>query len=296
MEMFEKRLRSRSSQVQIVFGKTKLEDLREIILERVYRFPSSDLSDPEDPDPIGETQFSALISSKSSDVAALIKRNHNLGKSVGWFCRLVDVAVSLCLTDFFLGEIPSKRVAPQHMLSAFNSMGVSTVGRAPAGATMSFAVGDPRLQTLLSLSPPHVVIVLAIKRVNERDIMREEAYECATFDRAYAEYDRWRRRGSQGGGGATQEKSYGKRTLFQAFLEVVEMGIVRPAFDHSGNGALQYKFGDSITELFGCGCDGIVMNIPVHLTVDLESEVNVLLRQRELKCGNAVREWGLKIN
>ena len=224
MELFEKRLRSRSSQVQIVFGKSTLSDLREILVEKIA----------------GDNNFKRLITNEVDNgcVGKLVRRVHNLGYSVGWFTRVLSVALSLALTDAELNNnnnnnnIGKISINKQNMISAFLALGVDVTGYSSGPLTST--VGDPRLQTLLQLPAPGLLLLICVKRLNQRDILREEAYECATFERCWAEYEAFRKKG-----GGSNMVVYGKATLFQSWLGLVEGGLLRIAADHTGIGPLQ---------------------------------------------------------
>jgi len=41
--------------------------------------------------------------------------------------------------------------------------------------------------------------------------------------------------------------------------------------------------------------EGLTMSVQVHMVIDIESELVVMLRNRDLKCDDKIREFGMKL-
>jgi hypothetical protein len=85
---------------------------------------------------------------------------------------------------------------------------------------------------------------------------------------------------------------YHVRLLVQSFTQLLETDVVRPSADHAGGGPLQYEYSKSYY-----GMDESTMSrMPLHLPVDVDTELGEALKQNLLECSTSLREWGRRKN
>jgi hypothetical protein len=85
---------------------------------------------------------------------------------------------------------------------------------------------------------------------------------------------------------------YTQRVLRHNFMELLEIGIFRPANDHTGTGPLQYQYRDAF--LYNCNNFDIMERMPLHMMVDIHVEVKTAIESNLFNCSTALREWGRK--
>ena len=255
--------------------------------------------------------------SDSERVREMFQRNYNLGRDVRWFCRVLSEALSLLAEDFQSAPYSSDNggsegdkidLTPGYLMEGLVAMGgtfgVSDSDRLgaivggghraqDAGGQMrvgddNSAAADPRLRALLDLPPPQLAVLLAARRVLRRDDTRADddasRRPALTYDRLRAEYHLYRRTAAGG-------HALGSRAFFKAFVHLVETDLVRPAADHTGGGALQYLYrkGSELTD------EMTAKKVPLHILVDVERELERMLKDGRLDCPTLLKEWGMRI-
>ena len=178
------------------------------------------------------------------------------------------------------------------------------------------------MQVLADLSEPQVALLLAARRLLVRAshgsyaISTKKDNQATANDNADAStactlcLDRLleecktatgqggggRRGGSSGGGGANAAggitNRYSQHVLSRAFLDMLDIGILRPAMDHSGEGPFQYDYYKTRYANLDCHSLG---RMPLHLTFDLHREILKALESNILQASTALLEWGKKI-
>jgi hypothetical protein len=149
------------------------------------------------------------------------------------------------------------------------------------GAT---AIIDFRMQALLDLSSPQLALVLAAKRILARDGHSEDSAASPkplTLERMLQEYESYR-----------GPHRFHPRLLVQSFYQLLDTDVMRPSADHAGGGPLQYNHLDHYQTLD----ESTIRRMPLHLPMDIDTELGEALKQNLLECSTSLREWGRKKN
>jgi len=151
---------------------------------------------------------------------------------------------------------------------------------------------DPRIQELLDLPESQLAVLLSARRILCRDAAEDSsAPKPLTFGRIKREFETFYR-GNVGSGLTTN--LYEGNLLHFAFLHLMETGLICPAVDHTGGGPLQYYLHHTRTH---AAMEPMALaKMPLHVLVDINSELGVLLKDKMLDCSTALREWGMRIN
>jgi hypothetical protein len=151
---------------------------------------------------------------------------------------------------------------------------------------------DFRLQALRDLSGPQVALLLAARRILFRDSCTSRSQDEAahlqpqlTLKRILNEY-----RSSYKG----QSSRYTEHILQNAFVDMLEINIFRPAMDHTGSGPFQYLHQD--IPLGDHNNMDVVERMPLQMTLDIHREIKEAIDSNMLNCSTALREWGRKAN
>lgn len=264
---------------------------------------------------------------------AMFRRNYQLGKDCRWFCRVLTVALSMMAADVLAGR-EGASLEPQlrtsYLVEALMTMGglvrteedsamavsIGTGGQlgrslSSRGSTDAQNAGmlygpfdkdgrpivmpgwdDPRIQEIVDLPESQVAIILSARRILRRDAADDSSVpKPLTFGRIQKEFETFLR-GSVGSGLRTD--LYEGNALHLAFLHLMETGLVCPAVDHTGGGPLQYYMHHTRTH---AAMEPMALaKMPLHILVDIQSELGTLLKEKQLDCSTALREWGLRIN
>jgi hypothetical protein len=186
---------------------------------------------------------------------------------------------------------------PKYLEEALVDMGGSFMKDTISGSTNNTSVPEPdrRIQALKDLQGPQVALVLAARRILYRDSsgsshrnQNEAAFQQQqlTLGRILHEYQ-----SSYKGQSASY---YSGRILRNAFTELMEVGLFRPAADHAGSGPFQYQHRDD--SLYSYNNMDVVERMPLHMTLDIHREVKPAIDNNILNCSTALREWGRKTN
>ena len=166
---------------------------------------------------------------------------------------------------------------------------------------------DPRIRALFDLSGPQVAVILAARRILARDDTRsriEHDVEAArrngitkktihtmatpiTYQRIHDEYST---SFVASGKYTISSDRYPSHLLYRAFIDLIELDLMRFKREHSKRGSLQFEHCDSLSN----GAN--LINLPLHVNFDMEGEFVGLLKASSLHCSTALREWGLRIN
>jgi len=151
---------------------------------------------------------------------------------------------------------------------------------------------DPRIQELLDLPESQLAVLLSARRILCRDAAEDSSTpKPLTFGRIKREFETFYR-GNVGSGLTTN--LYEGDLLHFAFLHLMETGLICPAVDHTGGGPLQYYMHHTRTH---AAMEPMALaKMPLHVLVDINSELGVLLKGKVLDCSTALREWGMRIN
>ena len=151
---------------------------------------------------------------------------------------------------------------------------------------------DPRIQELLDLPESQLAVLLSARRILSRDAAEDSSMpKPLTFGRIKREFETFHR-GNVGSGLTTN--LYEGNLLHFAFLHLLETGLICPAGDHTGGGPLQYYFHHTRTH---AAMEPMALaKMPLHILLDINSELGVLLKDKMLDCSTALREWAMRIN
>jgi hypothetical protein len=156
----------------------------------------------------------------------------------------------------------------------------------------SINFNTPRLLTLLDLPGSHVAVLLAAKRILMRDNQQEE-YNFSkplSFKRIHKEYEGF----FLMQGKSTGPDRFDEHVFFKSFCGLIDCGLIRPVKDHTGGGPFQFNFSSSY---FTVGIEAsILKQIPIHVNLDLDSELCEALKTNLLDCTTAIRDWAMKNN
>jgi hypothetical protein len=299
LTQMEKRIRSRAegtSKIVYVRPPSSYEQLLQILRDKLQDCPIGD-------------QVYELLSSPTSHsrdsyqgqtgyIAYALQREFSMGRDVRWFCQALGAALSLYRFDYVLtgnqnGEnTPPPLFTSDYLMQSLAMMGtISLTDLPPTSNTrqsnISMVEGmalDPRLQaSLLDLSQPQVVLLLAAKRILGREAHLEQAgLAPLTLQRMLQEYQSFRR-GVQG---------YNEELLTRAAIQLLERGVLVPSLDHSGGGPLQYH----VSQVYETLDPYSLLRLPLHLPISIERELEEALQQNLLKYSAALKEWGRKTN
>jgi Cdc6-like AAA superfamily ATPase len=165
---------------------------------------------------------------------------------------------------------------------------VSTNGRnastIPDDSNGSSILAEQRMQALNDLCGPQIVLVLAAKRILTRDVQCSTTAALPpplTFQRLWQEYNITYR-------GNTSR--YGRSLVYKAFQDLLAMGLLRPAMDHSGTVPFQYDYHGEFSSL----PPSSLILLPLHFNIDIYREMQKAMDGNLLDCPAALREWGKK--
>jgi hypothetical protein len=86
----------------------------------------------------------------------------------------------------------------------------------------------------------------------------------------------------------TSSDRYPSHILRRAFIDLIELDLIRLKKDHSGGGPLQYEHCDALST----GAN--INHLPVLVNLQMEEEFMGLLKAGVLHCSTALRDWGMK--
>jgi hypothetical protein len=246
--------------------------------------------------------------------------------ALGALASDIEQAKLSCITGMADNKTLSKpniRLTPYHMAVALTAMGAHVCdivqgkrhGPSTEGLVLNrwenllnspYRGNDPRVRALFDLNGPHVAVLIAARRINTRDHTRKEIED---------EVDSARKRGTQkksvlsvaapltyqrihdeyttsfvASGRYTTSDRYSSHVLFRAFVDLMELDLIRLKKDHSNGGSSQFEHCGSLSS----GAN--LTNLPLFVNSGLDDEFGGLLKASALNCSTALREWGLKIS
>jgi Cdc6-like AAA superfamily ATPase len=252
-----------------------------------------------------ETNSSTVTPIQHPRLYDTLLRAYRTGKNVRWFCRLVFLALAK-----YRGDLLDEQASPEANCSAATATDCAfqskyledalfDMGRSvnqdfanPAHAdSESAGAADHLVQALCDLPGPSVALVLSARRILERDSSSHGALQSETsvspqltLHRMLHEYQSSYR---------GQTANYSGPILHQAFSQLLEIGIFRPALDHrADSGILEYHHRDDALYNYN-NMDG-VERMPLQLTVDIHRVLKPAIEKNLLNCSTALREWGRK--
>jgi hypothetical protein len=284
--LFEKRVRSRADGTsKTIFVKpfSSYETLTQLLLQKFdgvddLKAKISKLLCPSENDYDGEEE------KRVKQIRQVFKRNYVCGKDLRWFIRVVCVALSLYREDLrvsLLQDDSSDRPLPVEFQPKYILEGLAIMGASATGCEDAGFATNPRTQILKDLSGPQVAVLLAGRRILSRDV-REDMPQPLTFQRMLSDYSTYKGNSNR----------YSSRLFRRAFTQLLEMDVVRPSFDHSGGGPLQYEYSGSYTEMDATS----LSKLPLHVPFQLEIELTRALKDNWLDCSTALQDWGMKEN
>lgn len=311
MMRLEKRIKSRAEGTAKFFltGPCRTyQDLTNVLCSQILKGNDDDIT--SDAQRLKQELSEILSASNSTEdrvqqrVQETLFRDYRLGKDMRWFTRVMYHALSLYRYDLVekSTQTPENASNLSAVVQAFHSryleealidMGGSFVkDNISAASNLAEQESDQRIQALRDLPGPQVALVLVARRILHRDSSssrnQNEAalqHQQLTLSRMLHEYQ-----SSYKG----QSASYSSRVLRNAFTELMEVGLFRPAADHTGTGPFQYQHRDD--SLYSYNNMDVVERMPLHLTLDIHREVKPAIENNILNCSTALREWGRKTN
>ena len=221
---------------------------------------------------------------------------------------------------------PIVKLSPKHMAIALSAMGARVCDIVQAkrpGIPSSHSLilnrwerlingpycgNDSRIRALFDLSGPQLAVILAARRILARDDTRstiEHDVDAArrngitkqtiltmatpiTYQRIHDEYST---SFVASGRYTISSDRYPSHLLYRAFIDLIELDLVRFKREHSKRGPLQFEHCDSLSTN-----RSNLIHLPLHVNFDLEGEFVGLLKASSLHCTASLREWGLRIN
>ncbi|KAL3801542.1 hypothetical protein HJC23_000980 [Cyclotella cryptica] len=166
---------------------------------------------------------------------------------------------------------------------------------------------EPRLRALLDLSGPQVAVLLAAQRILARDdslYTTEDAVDSFRKQGAHGSsrtiakfaaplsyqriHDEYTTSFVASGRYTTSSDRYPSHILRRAFIDLLELDLIRLKKDHSGGGPLQYEHCDVLST------GATITHLPLLVNLQMEEEFMGLLIAGVLHCSTALREWGMK--
>jgi AAA ATPase domain len=235
------------------------------------------------------------ISPYKSNVQRLLKesepleRCYRLGYNIRWFRRLLYQALALYRHDV-------AGAAAASISSSSTSSGATTLPSWSvdylSAAADAVAIRRPNHDLLSDLRGAQIALVLAARRVLFRESVvggnNGNAQTAAaatmvprlTYGRMITELGSFR--------GAA---AFSNKDLWHALLDLLEMGVLRPASDHSGTAPLSYEWEDDDPMDQD---EAVLQDTTLHLTLDIHREVKPAIDDNVFQCSTALKEWGRK--
>jgi hypothetical protein len=228
---------------------------------------------------------------EETDVGRVVRRCYSMGKDLRWFFHAAYTFVCLSGQTSVV-----KRLDEGQLLKALAAAGANVVSTSPSSRPSSSSsipivnpTGSSLLSSLRSLPQTQSVLLLAAKRVLDRNALRDtDQPDNLCFDKLVTEYEQTFAKKHISLAGAD---NYSEEVLFQAFLHLLETDIIKPLADHTGGGANQYKMENTAFE--GTESEGSLRTRVVVLNVDVEAELEGLVKDKEIGVSQALRKWGL---
>jgi hypothetical protein len=228
------------------------------------------------------------------DLRDSLIRQERLGQSARWFCRLFTLALASWRED---ARRQGARKVDDSLLGSYVREALDDFGIAPNADSESAkkrSRPSPARHVLQDLSIPQLLLVLAARRILDRSHRSKSSSSdrasgttvALTLQGMMAEVTDRLYRGSPPPNATAV-------VLKQAFLDLTEMAVLRPACDHSGTGPFQYYERENVLE---CASWEVILRVPLHMTLDIYRDVLPALENHELPAPSAIIEWGKKLS
>ena len=216
----------------------------------------------------------------ASTIMNTLRYNYRLGRDFRFFHSVLSCCLAI-LRRRTQTEGPDKALdgLPTMMLQALTATGSAS----PDEHSVAL---NGRMQAILDLPGPQLVLVLAARRILSRDAEKEdeEAIRPLTMQRMVQEYD-----GSYRG----TAHRYSAQVLRSSLMELLTTGVFCPSQDHSEAGPLQYEHAVQKYEELDVGT---LERLPLHMPIEIDDELGVLLKNDTLDCPTALKAWGKRKN
>ena len=232
------------------------------------------------------------IRDKMLIVRDIVERKFALGLGLRWFSRVVSIALSLYVEDLIENQKCCQILNTfniEYILNGLEAMGGTDAHSKIKNSSddvneMNLMKGNSRMSWLLDLSGPQVAILLAAKRIFNRDNQDEVSQKPLTYERILSEYESSFIAQSKSSG----PDHYPKHVIYRSFCDLLG-GFFMPIHDHTGGGPLQYQY----CKEFSIQNRSSLQKVALYVNVDLEEELGVALKKNRLNCTSALRDWGL---
>jgi Cdc6-like AAA superfamily ATPase len=230
---------------------------------------------------------------QSEDDTDLAKVRHMLqlslvvGRDVRWFLRVASLALGMyredcrraaskCQADVsVIAVLPH---TPHYWLEALRDMGATVLTEAGQLEPLQSA----RMRVLMDLTGPQVALLLTARRILVRDAQKnDDNHIVLTLDRIVQEYRRY----------SGPSNRYTEPMLRRALQDLLQLGIMRPAMDHTGSGPFQYQHTNRQWDVH------TLARVPLHVTYDVRTELKLAI-DYDLFLGatsTALMEWAKKV-
>jgi Cdc6-like AAA superfamily ATPase len=207
-----------------------------------------------------------------------LKRNWQLGQSIGWLCRVFTIALVTYRYD--CAKADNTAFTAEYWWDALLQIGNASIlsddGRrdmvvTKKARTQETVLPSTRCRILQDLVGPQVALLLAARRVLKRESQKKQAKASLTI---------------QG-----MSSRYALPFLTKASYELLEAGVFRPAQDRVGPAPLQYQ-GILVRDIEW----NTLSTLTLQICVDVHRELDQAIELGILDCSTALREWGRKIN
>jgi AAA ATPase domain len=216
-----------------------------------------------------------------------LERCYRLGYNIRWFRRLLYQALALYRYDVVVAA-----AAASLNSSSSGATLPSWSADYLSAAADAVAIRRPNHDLLSDLRGAQIALVLAARRVLFRESVvggnNGNAQTAAattmvprlTYGRMITELGSFR--------GAA---AFSSKDLWHALLDLLEMGVLRPASDHSGTAPLSYEWEDDDPMDQD---ESVLQDTTLHLTLDIHREVKPAIDDNVFQCSTALKEWGRK--
>jgi hypothetical protein len=230
------------------------------------------------------------------DLGGALIRQERLGQSARWFCRLFSLSLASWREDvrrYGVRKIDDSLLS-SYVREALDDFGIVLPATADGENAKKRNCPSSATHVLQNLSIPQLLLVLAARRILARGHRSKASSSerpsgtavAPTLQEMLIE--------------VTDDLFLGNPppnatavVLKRAFLDLTDMGVLRPACDHSGTGPFQYYERENVLD--GTSWE-ILLRVPLHMTLDIYRDVQPALDDHELTAPAAILEWGKKLN
>jgi energy-coupling factor transporter ATP-binding protein EcfA2 len=234
---------------------------------------------------------------EDEDLAQLLRRQERMGQSARWFCRLFYSALASWREELRRREARDANESDfcEFVRDALEDAGIVVEHHDPDGqATNKRSRRSLPSSILQDLSVPQLLLALAATRI----LVRGNRSKPSSADRGSGAPIALTLQGMMA---EVMDKLYRgnpppnatSHVLQRAFLDLLDMAVLRPACDHSGTAPFQYYERENVLDATSWE---VLARVPLHLTFDVYRDVLPSLEGGELTAPTAVLEWGRRPN